>query len=701
MATYAEILAQAKAKWLSAEDVAAKSKTLGLDVTKMAWYTPPTSVTAPAIQTPVATQSTSWHWAIIKDAAKQWLWAWYALDPNKVQATNITWWQTVKQWYTAPSGKYYNLDVANDWTTSFTWMDGLMKTFKSQSEAQNYIASQNAKGSAVNYSDAQAWYKSTAPDKYTTWSSQGSDLKLPKDTTWWTAKDFEDFDWSQKVDSLNKSLSSSFNQLWFDNASFKKTAEDNMKAQMIKNNELQKELDSYKSQIDSEFSLVRWKFDKNTQEQVNRIDTLEKTYMENMNQLRWLQWDFYNTQTEALNDRVWGEQSWLQWALSAKGIDQSVINDAVTKARSKHLDQYNTLKDSNIKVLSELNTQYSNFANNVNAQRKTLNDEDLALVKSKFDLHKTMADTGTKLSNDLITNTFKPYEDAIAAQTWAQVTEMWYQAMDKAVADRFDSSNVNDRKQMLQIKFSNLTSWDAAGTKMPLTKIDIDMLNKAATLPTYADAIQFLVNWWSKIAWTTSWASSAISQWSKGNLKEKAEPKVPSWTPTKLSANTNIGTWLESNVSWDNLASAEDVKGLTALTPTDAARDVVSKYWVNPLTRPKNILAALKNSPAIIKTILTSKPTLTAALKTAISWLSKAWNVLLKWTSAINPEYAAIDIVNSWVLDNKAQTQTIDKQNTLLSQIQAKVDEYKNKWLTVPQNIIDAYSKIHKERYWF
>ena len=677
------------------------------------------NVTSPAPA--VSTTFKSGAMAPITNAAQQGLGAWYWTKANQGQTQNIVSWQTAKVWYTAPNSKAYNLDVGPDGKTSFIGSDNLMKTFNTQQEAEDYINKNNGTNVAVSYGDAQAQYnnKNNGWQNYNTFTNKDSGIKMPEDTSNRTEKDFEDFDWRKKVADLNTSLGDSFNNLSFDNSKFKDSVANNMKTQMLKNNQLQEELNAYKSKVDDDFKLVRDKFDSNTQQQLDRINQLETTYMSNMNNMKDLQGQYFNTQTEALNARVGGEQAWLQGNLSAKWIDQSVINDAMTKAREKHLTQYSWLQQQNINTLNELNTAYSTFANDINRQKWALNDADLALVKDKFNLHKTMADTGTGYNNALINNTFKPYEDAIAEQTWAQTKEIWYQAADQAIAERYDTSSPADRAQMLQVKLDNLTK-DAYG-KSKLTDVDMAMIKKAAAMWTYPEAIQYLINAGKAVGWTSSWSSSAISwavnSWklnpwgSTTPTKDTTSSPTPAPTNTWTTATTptgtvdaaNLGTPISANQAQDNLTSV-----VAAWKISNAVASTINAIWWKftwDVTKwPANILNKLKNNEPVLAGLseVLKKPVeyfrelagWQGLVK--LEWATQAANIASKAVGAakivagwakfladINPMRAAVDIVN--FMDRLPADQQV-----VLNKAIAKWKEYSDAGKPVPQQIITA-----------
>ncbi len=728
MATYEEILKEAASKWMDAATVLAKAKALKVNTSWLekaiswmaswAWQWQNKDGTSgdtmrQMSQLPVTTRP-----PVQTDPFSKWLWAWYWTKANASQSNQIIAWQITKIWHSAPNGKYYDLTVWNDWQTSFIGSDNMMKTFATQKEAQDYIDSKNKQWSQISYWDAQAQLAAKDPTKYVWWSSESSKMTLPEDTSGWTEKDFEDFDWRKKVDELNQSMSKSFNNLSSDTSAFKETVWKNMAAEMAKNKQLQEELNNYKQKVDADLAVVRTKFDENTNKQLDRINQLEETYMKNLNEQRNLQWDYYKTQQDELNNRVGGEQAWLQWTLSARGIDQWVINSAIEKARTAHLWQFNELQNQNINVLGQLNDAYKTFANDINGQRWKLEDADLALIKDKMATYKTMYDTWTWYNKSMIDNTFKPYTDAIAAQTSAQINEMWYEASDKAVAERFDNSEPADRVQMLQEKFQQLTDW-TTWVKLPLSKIDIQLLTKAATFPTYWEAIQYLANAGKTVAASSAWSSSAIAKyatWKATPAKTtsptwwKTESTRPAWSPESLPWWVAASDWTVSTPEgWDSW-----VKWWSVLP---AAKKIAAVIWdsaLNLLIKNKiNPVAWFNSAKWTVQDLAKSWPQIKQAywlLKAA--WMNAEWlkNIIWAWlqwaAKYANPEYIAMDVVdymdnpnNPWVqtINKVANRNPFNKDSSLSPEVKAKVDKIKQQLNTYTSTSQPWYQTLMNE----
>lgn len=275
-----------------------------------------------------------------------------------------------------------------------------------------------------------------------------------------------------------------------------------MVSQLAKNQALQDELRANKAAIDAEFSVVKNKFDENTKASLSRIDDLEKTYMAQLNNIKGLQSDYYDTQMQATNDRVAGEQAGLTNKLSAAGVNEFALGNAVGMARTKYGQQFADIKNDNIKVLNDLNNAYKDFANDINKQKNEFNQEDIRLLEKRFDYRKVLEESGRTINNDLINATFKPYEDAITAVSAQQNQEMSYEAGDKYIAQRYNSGTAADRESLLQSKFS------ALGVSMygkgDLSKFDLNALKVAASMPNYAEALQYLMNRGSQAAGTSA-----------------------------------------------------------------------------------------------------------------------------------------------------------------------------------------------------
>lgn len=439
--------------------------------------------------------------------------------------------------FQAPNKKNY---IINDYGTgwaSFIWQDGTLKQYNSLAEAQDYIRQNNADGVDVNYNNAQQLYNNKmAAAGHVTWETVPSTLEMP-DTSEMSpedaAKAMEDYDWRTRMDSLQKSLTGSFDKLWFDNAEFKETVRKNMVSQLAKNQALQDELRANKAAIDAEFSVVKNKFDENTKASLSRIDDLEKTYMAQLNNIKGLQSSYYDTQMQATNDRVAGEQAGLTNRLSAAGVNEFAIGNALGMARTKYNQQFADIKNDNIKVLNDLNNAYKDFANDINKQKNEFNQEDIALLTKKFEYRKDIENAGKIINNDLINATFKPYEDAITAVSTQQSQEMWYESGDKYIAERYNSGTAADRESLLQSKFS------ALGVSMygkgDLSKFDMNALKVAASMPNYAEALQYLMNKGTAAAKTTVGADSVIAKYA---TQKATKPTTPAWAPTSLPEET-------------------------------------------------------------------------------------------------------------------------------------------------------------------
>lgn len=481
--------------------------------------------------------------------------------------------------YSAPNKKNY---VINDYGTgwaSFIWQDGTIKKFWSLSEAQKAINEWNPATQWVNYGNIQQQYNDRmAAAGHVTWENVPSTLEMP-DTSEMSpeeaAKAMENYEFDSKMESLRNSLQTSFDKLWFDNAEFKSNVQKNMIAQLAKNQALQDELRANKAAIDAEFSTVKNKFDENTKASLERIDKLEETYMAQLNNIKGLQSDYYDTQMQATNDRVAGEQAWLTNKLSAAGVNEFALGNAIGLARTKYNKQFADIKNDNIKVLNDLNNAYKDFANDINRQKNEFNQEDIKLLNDRFTYRKDIENASKIINNDLINATFKPYEDAITAVSTQQNQEMWYEAGDQYIAERYNSGTAADRESLLQSKFS------ALGVSMygkgDLSKFDLAALKVAASMPNYAEALQYLMNRWSQAVGTSAWVGSVIA--AAAAKQKSAVSKEPVKLPETQwpKADTVINN--QSTINLDpNMASVNKWADGSKLVNPTTAKQLKTQY---------------------------------------------------------------------------------------------------------------------------
>ena len=314
-----------------------------------------------------------------------------------------------------------------------------------------------------------------------------------------------------------------------------------------------------------------------------------------------------------------------------------------------------------------------------------------------------MADTGTKYSNDMIANTFKPYEDAIAAQSAAAAKELGYEAEDKVIASRYDTSTPEDRFQLLQVKFDNLTKDAYWASK--LSSIDTAMLKRAATLPTYAEAIQYLLTAWKIVAWSSAWSSSAIASAVQSWKVWSGWISTPTkwWDVNSTDSSLAYSAWLGNSVlSWEVMAWNDEVKQKPSAPQTQwsnlqldkVVNNLLEKLPTNPLNRPKAAIDAIKKTPGLALSVIKSFKQWTAAAKA----VSKVLWVVAEWAKAINPEYIAVDLVESWLMDKLTTTKnqraaTAAIQSTI-AKIDEKIKEYTDKWLSIPKQLTDAKTRL-------
>lgn len=451
--------------------------------------------------------------------------------------------------YSAPNSKLYTIESAGNWQYKFARQDWSTFTWD-LSTVINTINEWNPSWSWTTYSAAQKnyndRYSNTYWVKWTEWKNVWSDIPLPEDTSNWTEEDFEEFDRRRKVDELNKSMAKSFGDLSFDNATFKKLVDENLKAQLLKNAQLQDTLYNQKAESDKEFALVKGKFDEYQQEALDRIDKMESEWMNNFNELQSQNKEYYKMQTEALNSRVWWEQSWVADSLAAKWINEWVIWNAISKVRDSHLWQYNKLLENNINIGRQLNNDYQAFFQSIQSQRDKWSTEDVRLLEKKFDYAKTIIDASKDLSQWAINSAFKPYEDAMAAMTQWATDQMKYQAVDQAKIDRYTNSNTEERKLMLM---AMLWLDDATIQYWATSQFDIALLDKAVQQWSLADAIKMLYKA-SQLA-STSWTNlnspllGAAKKWvdsSKWNLWDNTKPEEQK-LDVSSNTNTNPEIW--------------------------------------------------------------------------------------------------------------------------------------------------------------
>jgi len=554
--------------------------------------------------------------------------------------------------YSAPNKKNY---VINDYGTgwaSFIWQDGTLKKYNSIADAQKAINEWNPATSWVNYNNIQQQYNDKmASAWHVTWETVSSTLEMP-DTSEMSpedaAKAMENYNFNSRMDSFQKSLTNSFDKLWFGNAEFKETVRKNMVSQLAKNQALQDELRANKQAIDAEFSTVKNKFDENTKASLERINNLEETYMAQLNNIKGLQSDYYDTQMQATNDRVAGEQAGLTNKLSAAGVNEFALGNAIGMSRTKYNQQFADIKNDNIKVLNDLNNAYKDFANDINKQKNEFNQEDIVLLNKRFDYRKDIENASKTINNDLINATFKPYEDALTAVSTQQNQEMWYEAGDQYIAERYNSGTAADRESLLQSKFS------ALGVSMygkgDLSKFDLNALKVAASMPNYAEALQYLMNRWSQAAGTSAWVGSvlaAAASKQKAAVSKESTKSPDVWQPKVDIAAPDVSVNKTSTIQLDpNMASVNKWADGSKITNPTTNKQLKTQYdlyknKVADLTRQYNATlwksytigsAQELNQKKILSDLNTAKTQLSKIAKTAqqFSWV-KSQQALEQW----------------------------------------------------------------------
>ena len=609
--------------------------------------------------------------------------AWAGFDDNiKTKLTNLYWapqtgntpvGNTSTKKIVADNGKEYWVKV--DATgASFMWSDGKLKTFPTIQEAEDYIRKNNPTWSSVAYSDLQQkWNQSQWVNPSITFSDSSVKLKQ------WTDESDEDFYLRQKFADLQKSMWDSFNKLAFNNSAFQTNVEANMKAQILKNTDLQKQLDNYRNQINTEFDAVKTKFDSNTQDSLKRINELESKWQWNFDNITNLQKDFYQTQTDALNNRVGWEQAGLQGSMSARWLDQSVINDAITQAKNKHLDEYTKIKNDNVNVLSQLNSEYAKFYNDINSQKDKLSEADLTLVKDKFGYLKAITEASKDANLDMVKSAYKPYEDALNAITTKQIEQTAGVAGDQVKLDAFVNSDADMRKKMIIDQLgmdTSYASWSA------MNKIDAALLNAAAQAKDYPSALAIIYGWAAKLA--ASGQSTPLSDAANNNKwKPSVPPKVETTSSSSSAADAAL-SWASNliNKDWvslDNWQQSTIEQG----SPFAYQQSFVSKTSVDMQGQK---VAELRN-----KINTETDPLIKINLQKQYNSALTQYNDLLKWVQ---------DDINKSKKSNLAYW--IQYKNNQLKELKAKQNTLLNNWYTTEaakyKSQIDSLTKSINEQ---
>ncbi len=506
MATLSQTFADSlKKKYKSLADVQATSARWGMtpDVqAQISWF-----YTAPTAATPNSTSNIS----PVNNQKDNLLW-WTSLvdtGANKINASIPTsttapttastaklpaWVKSID--YKAPNDKPYTL-IETSRGTYFKWSDGENKMFNTTAEAQAYINSNNPKWSTSAVSEAQANFNKKYSTTYwqgsPVFSDVGSDIQAPEDTSNWTQEDWDNLKRDQKVDSLKKSLTKSFNEMSVWNTEFKKLVDDNLATQLLKNKTLQESLAAQKRESDAAFKWIETKFTDNQKAALARVDEMESKWMENFNKIQEQTAEYYKDQSSALDASLGWEQAWLAGSMAAKWVNEWVIANALAQAKEAHQWQYNALLKNNTEIMKQLNNDYLNFFKDVQSERGKWSTDELALMKEKFTQAKTFIDASKTLSDTTINASFKPFEDAIAKASEAQANQAWFAATDQARIARYKESTPEQRKLMLMAQLGLDDSTLAYGTT---SNFDIALLDKAVSAWDLSEAIRILGKWY-------------------------------------------------------------------------------------------------------------------------------------------------------------------------------------------------------------
>ena len=648
------------------------------------------------------------HLALLDDIYKQksWVTAWASIIwamPSIEWAANIwaqsfagTWTNTNTtlnnvatplkvEPYKASNNAQYDIQTRADWQVQFTsaqtWQP---KVFKSKQDAINDIENV-AKKNPV---------KSTAFQTSPQSSTNKAANNISKVETWLDTNAALGND----IDIINNQY------------------DDKIKAHTEYANDLMASYNANKAEFDAKY----W----NMESMINKME----------NELTWNYWqlkDFLANTYKDWLDRVARQTAWrkaaVSWQLSGKWVSSDIINNAISEAENdpSTLAQLAALKEKQVQDLTNLQTNYWNWYNQIVTSKSALTSAEQALADKVLARKDSLDAALQEIKQTNITDAYAPLkkiaEDKVTALSWVDLSN------DKREKDlaAYITSPVAARKDMLMDKLFN--SWIE---KQYLTE---EIMNVAATKGSLPDAIAYIAwqvkdraaqqqidIYWAQYwkSWTTptipwAWASTDVpwTPWNQATLQQlqekiasvKNNPNfnpdeirqklIDQWVPMTIINRINWA-WLKKNVP----AKAESVTPSDTVTPVST--DTVTANNKKNTSSEKALLSWVEASVAKWWFNVLDKLTpefLKKYSKQVVAKLNnvliKAYNWLLPWmesqieeitTKALNqwkslPEiWGSIDKSLMWVALEKSKS---NLYSSVEKSLFAKIAQYWVKWL--------------------
>ena len=194
----------------------------------------------------------------------------------------------------------------------------------------------------------------------------------------------------------------------------------------------------------------------------------------------------YQTGMDSYARNAAAAQARVSGSLAASGIGGDMLSSAVSDAQydPKRLAAIQSLKDKQITDMTNLQQNYTNWANNILQNKGTITTAEKALANEILQRKDKLDAELNDLKTSSITDTYKPVLDTLGAKTETLSKGENINTQQNQTLDQYTAATPARKKDMLRYKLST------EGTDIGY--IDDALLNQALAKGSYPEALAFL-----------------------------------------------------------------------------------------------------------------------------------------------------------------------------------------------------------------
>lgn len=295
---------------------------------------------------------------------------------------------------------------------------------------------------------------------------------------------------------------------------------------------------AYKAELDPKYKQMR-----------DQIDAMEKEMNSNYAQLKDAVAGNYASGMDSYTRQAAAAQAGISGTLSKSGISGGALANALSEAQydPKRLAAIQALKDKQISDVTNLQQNYTNWANTILQNRGTLTTAEQQLAQTVLARKDKLDAELNDLKNSSIEDTYKPLLATLGGKSEAMATGEKINAQQNQTLDQYLAATPARKKDMLRYKLKE------EGTDIGY--IDEAMLEEALKRGSYPDALAYLSQEVTKRQAEAAAKVAAASASTKSGS---------SWTtPSPYSANSSSPSTSSTSVSGNKTNVAELAKTKT------------------------------------------------------------------------------------------------------------------------------------------